>query len=148
MEHQDYMEQALVLAREAADRGEVPVGCVIVKDGRIVGRGRRAGGACRALRRCRRHERRACMSLVEKCALGLVLLFLLVACLRLLRQPLRLALRVLLNSALGFCAVWLLNMTTAVTGMSLGLNIFNALTIGVLGVPGLGLLLLLKWVLV
>ena len=26
-------------------------------------------------------------------------------------------------------------------------NIFNALTIGVLGVPGLGLLLLLKWVL-
>lgn len=56
-----------------------------------------------------------------------MLLFLLVACLRLLRQPLRLALRVLLNSALGFCAVWLLNMTTAVTGMSLGLNIFNAL---------------------
>ena len=85
------------------------------------------------------------MSLVEKCALGLVLLFLLVACLRLLRQPLKLALRVLINSALGFCAVWLLNMTTAVTGMSLGLNIFNAVTIGVLGVPGLGLLLLLKW---
>ena len=81
-------------------------------------------------------------------ALGLVLLFLLVACLRLLRQPLKLALRVLINSALGFCALWLLNLTTAVTGMSLGLNLFNALTIGVLGVPGLGLLLLLKWVLV
>ena len=78
----------------------------------------------------------------------LVLLFLLVACLRLLRQPLKLALRVLINSALGFCALWLLNLTTAVTGMSLGLNLFNALTIGVLGVPGLGLLLLLKWVLV
>ena len=86
------------------------------------------------------------MSLIEKCALGLVLLFLLVACLRLLRQPLKLALRVLINSALGFCALWLLNLTTAVTGMSL--NLFNALTIGVLGVPGLGLLLLLKWVLV
>ena len=84
------------------------------------------------------------MSLIEKCALGLVLLFLLVACLRLLRQPLKLALRVLINSALGFCALWLLNLTTAVTGM----NLFNALTIGVLGVPGLGLLLLLKWVLV
>ena len=81
------------------------------------------------------------MSLVEKCALGLVLLFLLVACLRLLRQPLKLALRVLA------CAVWLLNTTTAVTGLSLGLNLFNALTIGILGVPGLGLLLLLQWVL-
>ena len=88
------------------------------------------------------------MSLVEKCALGLVLLFLLAACLRLLRQPLKLALRVLINSALGFCALWLLNMTTGLTGLSLGLNLFNALTIGVLGVPGLGLLLLLKWVLV
>ena len=88
------------------------------------------------------------MSLVEKCALGLVLLFLLAACLRLLRQPLKLALRILINSVLGFCALWLLNMTTGLTGLSLGLNLFNALTIGVLGVPGLGLLLLLKWVLV
>ena len=87
-------------------------------------------------------------AIADTLALGLVLLFLLVACLRLLRQPLKLALRVLINSALGFCALWLLNLTTAVTGMSLGLNLFNALTIGVLGVPGLGLLLLLKWVLV
>ena len=39
-------------------------------------------------------------------------------------------------------------MTAGLTGLSLGLNLFNALTIGVLGVPGLGLLLLLKWVLV
>ena len=38
--------------------------------------------------------------------------------------------------------------SAAVTGLSLGLNLFNALTIGVLGVPGLGLLLLVKWVLI
>ena len=41
-----------------------------------------------------------------------------------------------------------LRATAAVTGLSLGLNLFNALTIGVLGVPGLGLLLLVKWVLI
>ena len=35
-----YMEQALALAQEAADDGEVPVGCVIVRKGEIVGRGR------------------------------------------------------------------------------------------------------------
>ena len=35
-----YMDQALELAREAAAMGEVPVGCVIVRDGQIVGRGR------------------------------------------------------------------------------------------------------------
>ena len=38
--HQQFMAQALALAREAAAAGEVPVGCVIVKDGAIVGRGR------------------------------------------------------------------------------------------------------------
>lgn len=35
-----YMEAALELAREAARDGEVPVGCVIVRQGQIVGRGR------------------------------------------------------------------------------------------------------------
>lgn len=88
------------------------------------------------------------MSVIEKCALGLVLLFLAVACAALLHRPLKLALQVMLNSALGFGALWLLNATAAVTGISLGLNLFNALTIGVLGVPGLGLLLLVKWVLI
>ncbi len=34
------MKEALALAREAAEDGEVPIGCVIVKDGEIVGRGR------------------------------------------------------------------------------------------------------------
>ena len=40
MEHEDYMREALSLARKAAQEGEVPVGCVIVKDGKIIGRGR------------------------------------------------------------------------------------------------------------
>ena len=38
--HEEYMRQALDLAREAAAAGEVPVGCVIVRDGAVVGRGR------------------------------------------------------------------------------------------------------------
>ena len=40
MTHEDYMRLALELAREAADAGEVPVGCVIVRDGQVIGRGR------------------------------------------------------------------------------------------------------------
>ena len=35
-----YMDEALALAKEAAAEGEVPVGCVIVRNGEIVGRGR------------------------------------------------------------------------------------------------------------
>ena len=38
--HEYYMSQALELAQEAADAGEVPVGCVITLGERIVGRGR------------------------------------------------------------------------------------------------------------
>lgn len=40
MTHEDYMNQALALAREAAAHGEVPVGCVVVRDGAVIGRGR------------------------------------------------------------------------------------------------------------
>lgn len=87
------------------------------------------------------------MSVVEKIALGLTLLFLVVVCLRLFAAPLKLALKVAFNSALGFGAVWLLNLTTSVTGLSLGLNWFNTLLIGILGLPGFGLLLLVQWVL-
>lgn len=35
-----FMDQALLLAREAAQNGEVPVGAIVVKDGAIMGRGR------------------------------------------------------------------------------------------------------------
>ena len=41
MEREDYMQQALILAREAAACGEVPVGCVIADaQGRVIGTGR------------------------------------------------------------------------------------------------------------
>ena len=40
MEDLDFMKEALALAREAAADGEVPVGCVITRNGEIVGRGR------------------------------------------------------------------------------------------------------------
>ena len=36
----NFMEEALRLAKQSFDEGEVPVGAVIVKDGEIVGRGR------------------------------------------------------------------------------------------------------------
>ncbi|MCI8594137.1 MAG: nucleoside deaminase [Oscillospiraceae bacterium] len=39
MKHEDYMNRALELAKKAAENGDVPVGCVIVKDGVIVGEG-------------------------------------------------------------------------------------------------------------
>ena len=40
MDHEFFMGEALRLAREAMADGDVPVGCVVVKDGQIIGRGR------------------------------------------------------------------------------------------------------------
>ena len=40
MDDLTYMNMALELARQAASEGEVPVGCVIVRGDRVVGRGR------------------------------------------------------------------------------------------------------------
>ena len=40
MQDEVFMEAALALAREAFAEGEVPVGCVIVRNGQVVGRGR------------------------------------------------------------------------------------------------------------
>lgn len=40
MDDFDYMKEALALARQSAQEGEVPVGCVIVRGNTIVGRGR------------------------------------------------------------------------------------------------------------
>ncbi len=47
MEREDYMREALNLAKEAAEHGDVPVGCVIAdKDGNIIGRGRNRREEC------------------------------------------------------------------------------------------------------
>ena len=40
MTDEELMYQALALAEQSAREGEVPVGCVVTLDGRIVGRGR------------------------------------------------------------------------------------------------------------
>jgi len=87
------------------------------------------------------------MPIIEYTSLGLVILFVVVVLLRLLKTPLRLFLRLAGNTALGFLGVWLVNLTTDMTGFSLGLNWFNALTVGVLGLPGFFALLLTQWVL-
>lgn len=37
--HESWIAEAMKEARQAADKGEVPVGAVVVRDGRIIGRG-------------------------------------------------------------------------------------------------------------
>ena len=75
---------------------------------------------------------------------GAALVLLLISA-KVFSAPLKIGLKVLFNTLLGFAALALLNLTQALTGISLGVNLLNALVIGILGVPGLGLLLLVQW---
>ncbi|MEG0765594.1 MAG: nucleoside deaminase [Pseudoflavonifractor sp.] len=59
MEHEEFMTAALALAREAMAAGEVPVGCVIVKDGKIIASGRN-----------RREEDKSALGHAELAAIG------------------------------------------------------------------------------
>ena len=73
--------------------------------------------------------------------------FFLVALIRVFSSPFRLALKLLLNTLLGFLALGAVRLTAGLTGIALGLNLWNALVIAVLGLPGFVLLLLVQWVL-
>lgn len=87
------------------------------------------------------------MDLNQKVLAALMAVFLALALLRIFRAPLALAVKVLTNTLLGFAALWLTNLTAAVTGITLGINLWNALVIGILGLPGFVLLVMVQWVL-
>ena len=81
------------------------------------------------------------MDLNQKIIAALLAGFFLIALLRVFSAPLKLAVKLLANTLLGFLALWAVNAT------ALGVNVWNALVIGVLGLPGFVLLLLVQWVL-
>lgn len=72
---------------------------------------------------------------------------LLCAALFLLRWPLVQLVRLLLRSSVGLAALALFAQVGQLLGISLGVNLVNALVLGLLGVPGFGLLLMLQWAL-
>ena len=74
---------------------------------------------------------------------GLVLAVALAA----LQKPLRSLAHLLARTGAGLAILWLLSKVGGLIGVTLGVNLFNALVLGVLGAPGFGLLLMLTWAL-
>ena len=107
---------------------------------------RQASSSQRGTSRKRRKDKTTRTLIYLACVVLVSCLLAGVAVIRLFRVPLRLSLRLLGNTLAGFFALYLVNMTSAVTGLFLGLNLWNALTVGILGLPGLLLLLALQWV--
>ena len=67
--------------------------------------------------------------------------------LKLLTAPIRFAAKMLINALVGFVVLFLLNFVGGIVGLSLGINWFNTLVVGIFGAPGVVLLLLLKYLL-
>ena len=87
------------------------------------------------------------MDLSQKIIAAILAGFFLVALIRVFSSPFPLALKRLLNTLLGFLALGAVRLTAGLTGIALGLNLWNALVIAVLGLPGFVLLLLVQWIL-
>lgn len=77
------------------------------------------------------------------CLAGLLLC----AALLLLRRPAARLLRLALRSSVGLAALALFAQAGRFLGIRLGVNLVNALVLGLLGAPGFGLLLMLQWAL-
>ena len=72
---------------------------------------------------------------------------LLLAALILLRRPLRALLRLLGRTAAGLAGLFAFSQVSSLIGVTLGVNLINALVVALLGIPGFGLLLMVNWVL-
>lgn len=64
-----------------------------------------------------------------------------------LRRPVVRLLRLVLRSSVGLAVLALFSQVGGLVGIKLGVNLVNALVLGVLGAPGFGLLLMLQWML-
>jgi inhibitor of the pro-sigma K processing machinery len=66
--------------------------------------------------------------------------------LKLLKKPIKWALKLLLHAAAGFVGLVIFDLLGSYVGLSLGLNWLNSLIAGVLGIPGVVLMLLVKYI--
>ena len=58
--------------------------------------------------------------------------------------PLKSIIKLVLNSILGAFIIYIINLVGAVWGFYIGLNIFTAVFVGLLGIPGAILLVIIK----
>jgi inhibitor of the pro-sigma K processing machinery len=76
-----------------------------------------------------------------------ILVLLLFGFFKIIRKPLKLVVKFLLNTLGGFISLILINFFGSWLGISIGVNWINAAVVGIFGLPGVALLLVLQWLL-
>ena len=72
---------------------------------------------------------------------------LLLAFIRIIRLPLKWMAKAALHAAVGFVALFVLNFIGSWVDIELEVNLFNCLVTGIFGVPGVIILLIIKYIL-
>ncbi len=86
------------------------------------------------------------MAAVQTTGIIIVVAILALILLIILRKPMKIIFKLLLNTVIGFLALFAINYLGAFIGITVGINWLNAVIVGVLGVPGVALIFLLKWI--
>ena len=63
----------------------------------------------------------------------------------LLKTSLKIAFKIIINAVIGFVLLFVFNGIGSVVGLSLEINWISTVIAGVLGIPGIALMLILKW---
>lgn len=61
------------------------------------------------------------------------------------KTSIKIAFKVLINAVIGFILLFVFNGLGSVIGVTLAFNWVNAIVAGILGIPGIALLLILRW---
>jgi len=61
------------------------------------------------------------------------------------KTSLKIAVKILINAALGFVLLFVFNGLGGIIGLTIEVNWISAVISGILGVPGIALMLILKW---
>ncbi len=67
--------------------------------------------------------------------------------LRIMALPIRFVFKLLINTACGCALLLLFNIFSDVTGFTMPINVVTGVTVGLLGLPGFGLLLIVRFLL-
>ena len=82
---------------------------------------------------------------MENFAAIFIIALLILGLLRLIALPIRLGVKILLNSACGFLCLFLLNTISGFTGVYFPINCVTVIIAGFLGLPGIGALALVQF---
>ncbi|SHI05737.1 inhibitor of the pro-sigma K processing machinery [Sporobacter termitidis DSM 10068] len=88
------------------------------------------------------------MAALQTTGIIVIVAILVLVLLIILRKPMKIVFKLILNVVIGFLALLAINYIGAFIGITVAVNWINAVIVGVLGVPGVALILLLKWIFV